>query len=246
MANTVISDSFLIQACNVLGETNDGLTTSKILLLCTSYSVEYDVPIPFTTSSQPAPNKRTALLDNLRRFSPEQQYHILKELCSDPLQKDRPDVKKLRKQLYSRYGVLDTSVYNFDEVLATETAHWLSNYPDALNGYNSALEKRKAGIYERNLLDDLRLSLELLLKGVLNNEKSLENQIPFVSTLVQNSGGSKEFCNMFSKLLDYFSKYQNEHVKHNDQVPEIEVDFIVDMTSTFMKSIVKCAGKSQG
>ncbi len=51
---------------------------------------------------------------------------------------------------------------------------------------------------------------------------------------------------MFSKLLDYFSKYQNEHVKHNDQVPEIEVDFIVDMTSTFMKSIVKCAGKSQG
>jgi len=100
------------------------------------------------------------------------------------------------------------------------------------------------GVFERNLLDDLRLSMELLLKVIFRNGKSLENQISEIGAFISNNGGSKQFTNMFKTLVDYYSKYQNTFVKHNDAVVEEEVEFIFEMTSSFMKHIVKMSIKS--
>ena len=83
--------------------------------------------------------------------------------------------------------------------------------------------------------------MELLLKSVLKNDKSLENQLSHLGSFVSKIGGTKEFCNMFVKLIDYYSKYQNEHVKHNDKIVELEIDFMVDITSAFMKTICRYA-----
>ncbi len=44
---------------------------------------------------------------------------------------------------------------------------------------------------------------------------------------------------MFLKLIDYFSKYQNTYVKHNDNVSENEVEIIIEMASAFMKFLVR-------
>ncbi len=87
--------------------------------------------------------------------------------------------------------------------LIEETRHWLENYPDALSLYSAALEKYRQGAYSRNLLDDLRLSLESLLRGLFDNSKSLENQKNTVGTLIKDSGGSPQLCNMFMTLLGY-------------------------------------------
>ncbi|MBL7706348.1 MAG: hypothetical protein JNM21_12455 [Taibaiella sp.] len=105
--------------------------------------------------------------------------------------------------------------------------------------YNSALEKLKGGVFQRNLIDDLRLSLELLLKELLGNNKPLEKQIADVGGYQQAKGISAETTNMFNSLLDYYSKYQNKYVKHDDNIKEKEIEFIVDLTSTFMKFITK-------
>lgn len=236
-----ISEVFLQSACDILADTNDGYSTAQLLKICSSFSVEYDVDIPHTRLPIEAQSKRAALFDNLKCFSPEQQYHILKELCQDLRQREREPVKKLFLQLSSRYGALDTDVNQYDTALVEETTHWLSSYPDSLNLYNQALAKKATKTYQRNLLDDLRLSLELLLKSIFGNDKSLENQMPSIGQLVTKANGTVEFCNMFKKLLDYFCKYQNEHVKHDDDVAEIEIDFMIDLTSTFMKGIVRCA-----
>lgn len=235
-----ISDTFLTLASNTLADTENGFSASMIVSFFTSFSVDFNVDlphhsIPFST------NKRTAFLENLRCFSPEQQYHILTSLCNDVLQSSRPEVKKLSQLLKQRYGMLDTGSITFDRALAADTSHWLSRFPNALECYEKALEKRRQGIYERNLLDDLRLSLELLLKSVLKNDKSLENQLSHLGSFVSKIGGTKEFCNMFVKLIDYYSKYQNEHVKHNDKIVELEIDFMVDITSAFMKTICRYA-----
>ena len=98
-------------------------------------------------------------------------------------------------------------------------------------------------MFERNVLDDLRLALETLLRGVLGNAKSLENQIGPLGEYVKGKGGSPEFSNMFVKLVEYFTKYQNRYVKHNDGVIEDEVEFIIEITSSFMKHSVKLAGQ---
>lgn len=88
-------------------------------------------------------------------------------------------------------------------------------------------------------MDDLRLALELLLKKILNNTKSLENQIKPLGDYFKGKSGSKELQNMFVKLVDYYSKYQNTYVKHDDNVNEKEIDFIIELTSSLMKFILK-------
>lgn len=114
----------------------------------------------------------------------------------------------------------------------------LSNYPAAGKLYQSALDKINENRFERNLLDDLRLSLETLLKCVLGNEKSLEKQDSVLGEWLKEKGASKECSNMLRKLIEYFSKYQNQYVKHNDKVNRQEVDLITNLTSSFMAFVL--------
>jgi hypothetical protein len=90
-------------------------------------------------------------------------------------------------------------------------------------------------------LDDLRLALEKLVQEILGNSRSLENQIPGIGQFVKDRGGSPELSNMFGKLVDYYCKYQNTYVKHDDAVIEEEVEFIVDITAAFLKRFVRLA-----
>ena len=126
-----------------------------------------------------------------------------------------------------------------ESIAVTEAKHWLSAFPDALALYNSALAKYSHGVFERNVLDDMRLSLELLLKGLLHNDKSLENQIPELGAFLKAKGIQPEIRNMYTTLLKYYSQYQNNHVKHNDEINPNEMEYIIDLTSLFMKFLLK-------
>ena len=64
--------------------------------------------------------------------------------------------------------------------------------------------KHKAKVLERNLLDDLRLSLESLLKEILGNGKSLENQKDELGRFLKEREGSPELRNMFQSMLAYY------------------------------------------
>lgn len=236
----VIDESFLTHTSNILGHTDNGLTGSEIVRFFNSYSVNFNIEIPY--SHYPFLNftsKRVAFLKNLEAFEPKHQYYIIKELCSIEKFKYNQDAVDLKTKLISRYGDLDQISDKVNELLIDETKHWLSNYPDSLSNFNSALEKYKNKIFERNSLDDLRLSLELLLKSIFMNGKSLENQISDIGTFIKDKKGSKEFSNMFSKLIEYYTKYQNTYVKHYDNVIEEEIEFILELTSSFMKHLVR-------
>ena len=88
----------------------------------------------------------------------------------------------------------------------------------------------------RNVLDDMRLALELFLKEILNNQKSLENQLSEIGNFQKGKGKSQEFINMFKQLLDYYAKYQNKYVKHDDAVKPEEIDFVIELTTLFMRN----------
>jgi len=120
-----------------------------------------------------------------------------------------------------------------------EVRHWLSDFPSVHKIFDEALQKHNNGVFTRNALDDLRLSLEELLRQLLNNDKSLENQISLVGRYIKDRKGSSELANMFEKLIDYYSKYQNTYVKHDDAVPTTEVDFILEISSSFMKHLIR-------
>ncbi|QDH79851.1 hypothetical protein FKX85_12745 [Echinicola soli] len=239
----MIPTTFINYAADTLAETQDGLTGSRIAEYSAAYAIDFDIEIPYPEYPFPAdlPNKRTALRENLKAFSSEQQFKIIKELSELPHFENNAGVKDLRIKLISRYGALGegNAKEEINESLVEETQHWLSEYPEVLKLYNDCLEKHSNGIHQRNLLDDLRLSLETLLKTILENGKSLENQIAELGKFINERNGSKELNNMFLKLIDYFSKYQNTYVKHNDNVNENEVEIIIEMASSFMKFIVR-------
>jgi hypothetical protein len=238
----MIPTAFITKVCAILGDTNRGLSGSRIVDYLCGYAADFGVDIPYADYPfrNTVPNKRTALKKNLLSFSPEQQAYIIHELCQLDDLKDNEPVRSLRVQLLNRYGhLLQKQITELNTELIEETNHWLDDYPDALKLYNNALEKYESQAYSRNLLDDLRLSLEKLLQAILGNNKSLENQISSLGSYIKERGGSKELCNMFVKLFDYYSKYQNTYVKHDDSVIEDEVEIIFELTCSFMRFMIR-------
>jgi len=175
-------------------------------------------------------------------LSGPQQYRIIREL-SDHRSfggNRSPERTQLKQRLATRYGHLaDHPSSEVNETLIDETRHWLQDYPDALSLFNDAYTKMEAGAFHRNLLDDLRLSLEKLLHGIFGNGKSLENQIANLGSYIKDRGGSPELANVFVKLVDYYTKFQNTYVKHDDRVNEAEVEFIFEITASFMKHLIR-------
>jgi hypothetical protein len=141
----------------------------------------------------------------------------------------------------SRFGhlALESLGSSVNDDLVQQTRHWLDPYPESLKLYNQALEKHKNNVFARNLLDDLRLSLEKLVQGLLGNDRSLEKQLGDLGGWVKGKGGSTELRNMLVKLIEYYTKYQNEFVKHDDAVKEEEVGIMIELTSSFMKHLVR-------
>ena len=233
-----LDDSFITYACDILGETNTGLSGTKIVEYCNSYAITFNKIIPYGIYPNDAPNKRTSLRDNLRAFNAAEQFRIIKELCELPCFENNEKVADLKIKLYNKYGVLAAEKISKTE-LVQKTKHWLGDFPAALKQYESALAKFEGGIFERNTLDDLRLSFELLVKELLGNNKSLENQVPGICGILGKSGTSDELKNMVQKIIDYYTKFQNNHVKHNDAVNNNEIEYVIELTSVIMKFLIK-------
>jgi hypothetical protein len=243
MLNGSFSPTFLQYAVDILADTNSGLSGPMIVKATAIYAIEYDISLPHPHYPFDAANKRSALLDNLLAFSAKQQYRIIKELCDHHSLSHAsiPRRRELKLRLLTRYSHLagEAEPGGISESLISEARHWLDSYPSALALYNSAIQKYDGKIFFRNLLDDLRLALESLLRDLLANDKSLENQQSPLGLFLKSKGGSKELSNMFLKLVEYFASYQNTYIKQDDAVIEEEVEFIFEVTSAFMKHLIR-------
>lgn len=240
--------TFLSFAADILADTHNGLSGNEIVKAFNAYAADYKIgSIPHTVYPFEASNKRTALLENLQRFPPQLQYKIIKDLCDHRtfLNKPYDERKALKVKLVSQFAHFapNDEFSRLNETLIEETRHWLDSFPNVLELYLQAIHKYEHGIFSRNLLDDLRLSLELLLKAIFKNDKSLENQMDNIGGFVKSTGGSKEFSNFFSKLIDYYAKYQNTYIKHDDAVVDEEIEFVFEISSSLMRQIIRLHAK---
>lgn len=126
MYSDKIDDVFLRHAADILADTNTGLTGSEIVKFCNSYAIDFNVNIPITSSNfgsfgSVVPNKRTALYKNLVAFNACQQFKIIEELSELDKFANNEDVKKLKAQLYERFGRFDTSATPSKESTAPQT-----------------------------------------------------------------------------------------------------------------------------
>ncbi len=168
MVDEGIPATFVQYTADILADTNSGLSGSVVVRETAAYAVEYAVDIPHASYPFDAPNKRTALYDNLMAFRPAQRYRIIKDLRdhrSFPLKRNQRR-EDLKIRLVTRLADLaeDSSANKINETLVEETRHWLASYPDSLSLYRQAFRKYEHGVFHRNVLDDLRLALKKLLR----------------------------------------------------------------------------------
>ncbi len=117
----------------------------------------------------------------------------------------------------------------------------LEKFPLAGKPFEKALKIYLSGEQEqyRNLLDELRVSLEQLLREIFNNRKSLENQRDQLLPWLKNKNLHTQVVNLYEKLLRAYEIYQNDAVKHNEAFSVHEVEFMIYLTGNFMRLILK-------
>ncbi len=241
--------TFVTYVAEILGDTAKGLSGSQIVRITAAHAIECDARLPHPTYpfSGVGTNKRTALFQNLMAFQSSRRYRIIKEMCEHPTiqAQQKEEAQRLKIKLFTKFGHLDAASGSegINETLVEQARHWLEQFPEALKLFNSALQKQENKVFLRNLLDDLRLALEKLLHTILKNDKSLENQLPLLGTFLKEKGGSSELRNMFQKLLEYYAKYQNTYVKHDDAVIEEEIELVFEITASFMKHLIRLSAR---
>lgn len=128
-----------------------------------------------------------------------------------------------------------------DENIVSRTMTWMSAYPSSRQMAESAFKHYSSNETERlrNMLDDLRLSLESLLKEKFG-ERNLANQKPHIGKYLSEQGYDSSGVAAFDSIFKWFDSFQNENVKHtNRTLNENEAEFIMYMTFSLMYSLLK-------
>lgn len=85
--------------------------------------------------------------------------------------------------------------------------------------------------------------MELLLKEILKNNKSIENQQVPLNEYLKQKGVAPEIIKYFWHVLDCFNKYQNNHVKHDFNINENDMPIIIEQTKSLFNTIIKLEGE---
>lgn len=129
-----------------------------------------------------------------------------------------------------------------DHQVVDQTLEWLSPHPKVLEPFREALKLHMDGDKgkQRNLLDNLRYSIEQLLKEILNNSKSLENQQKDLTAWFKDKPVHRQVINLYNQLLfGQFRQYQNDAVKHAGEYQEQDVEFMIYLAGTFMRLLLQ-------
>nr|WP_299385471.1 hypothetical protein [Allomuricauda sp.] len=124
--------------------------------------------------------------------------------------------------------------------LVSETFYWIDDFPKVKDRFTRAVELYNAKSDFIDCVNNLRLTLEILVKNILKNDKNLENQLREIGKYQESLGIGVEIRNTFNKVLDYYNKYQNKRVKHDTDInSEHEVEFIFGLTMIFIRMLIK-------
>lgn len=131
-----------------------------------------------------------------------------------------------------------------DDALIADNLEWLAQHPQALKNFQGALSiylSKDVNKY-RNLLDNLRFAVEQLLRDILQNQKSLENQKDTLLPWMKSKGLHAHVTGMYHDLLfKHFALYQNDAVKHGEKYSPQEIEFMIYLTGTFMRLLIQAS-----
>lgn len=137
------------------------------------------------------------------------------------------------------YSIYPSRIDFLDGKLVFDSLSWLDKYSKVKEHFSKAVKMEKKQTNFRTIIDELRLSLELLFKELFLNDKSLENQKNELGKYLENNNISVEIRNVYIKMFDFYTTYNNEHAKHNSSVNCNEVNYLIYLTGTFIFLIIE-------
>ena len=180
-------------------------------------------------------NKKELLAQNLNVLSDEQKIDFLSQIkYHSRLSEDehlREEIDLLIKDSSSGVIKARNSVSSLLETYSTDLkVQWQKTY-----GFYDHLDYR-------NALDNMRLTLELLVKNITESDTSLENQTKALGTFLKDKGISKRGRNLFFKMLNMYEKIQNDEAKHDlpQDLNSKEIKFLMNQSAVIIKFLIDC------
>ena len=152
--------------------------------------------------------------------------------------------KPIRLYYDTDYKFYHSDVEIFDKKLINDVLDFLKDYPKAHKELSEALKMFINKKSYRDVVDKTRLALELFLKQLLNNKKSLENQKDILNKYLDNNI-HKQIKSMFINILDLYEKLNNDNAKHDsNEFLEYEVEFLFYLVGNFIRLFMQIKPKS--
>lgn len=213
----------------------DNFTMADILSLTNTFAVGKDIEVKYSIAPQ-FMNKQNVAQQNLSTFSIPQTIQFLTEIVDSETGYQSMQLADLLKELVSKFP--NHAIAKDREAVGKMKTRF-EKYPQVAEAWAKAGFQLSVRNY-REAVDNCRLALELLLKLLFNNEKSLENQKAAINDLLSEQ--PQEFTNMLISQIRSYEVLQNQHFKHNlPDMDEMEVRYIFNTTYLIMDYLEKKA-----
>lgn len=180
------------------------------------------------------------LFSLLEKFSGmrDLKMHILKvlEITSNPPFFLVTDIVNGEINIYKSGAEL------LDENLVNYCLHWLAKYPEVRKLFSKALKNYSNDNLTdedaRSIYDDLRASLEKLIKVILGNSRTLENNKKAIEQWLVGKETHPNVVAMFKFIIHQFIEFMND-AKHVNKYSANDLEFMVYQTAIMMRMLLE-------
>lgn len=139
------------------------------------------------------------------------------------------------------YFIFPKGAKQLDDTLVSEVLEWLNEYPEtkaewvqALKDYSSVTEENASDV-----ADKFRKSLERFFQEFFNKkDKNLENLKSDYGKFMESKGVPTELSNNFQNLLEAYTKFMNNHAKHQNKTSKNTLEYIMYQTGNIIRFLI--------
>lgn len=225
----------LVLLNDVEDQISQHFSANELIDLTYEFAKSYNKSISIDEPNYGSFNKKELLSTNLNVLSDNEKIEFLSQikyhsrLCEDDFLRDEIDllVKDASNGVIKARNSVST-------LLETYSIDLKNQWQRAYRFYDH--------LDYRNALDNMRLTIELLIKRITGSEASLENQKSALGKFFEDKDISKEVRNLFFKMLDMYEKIQNHEAKHNlpQNLNSKEIKFLMNQSTVIIKFLIDC------
>lgn len=121
----------------------------------------------------------------------------------------------------------------------TKVKELISGHDKSIRLFEDSIKNISDNGSNRATLDNVRLALERYLQEVLGNSNTLEHQEKSLKEFLKEKNATEDVRTGITTSLHNFYRYQNDHVKHDYDVKDEDVDYYINVANTIFQQIHK-------